>query len=260
MITVTEYSEQVCYIEIDRPGKLNALDKETIEKMIDFLKASASSAQFNVLVISGSNGFFSAGADLNWMKEGMTQSAEANIADAQLFNQLYRQMAEYPKPIIVRVDKGAYGGAIGLMACADVVITSPDAIFRFSETALGLIPATVAPYIVKKVGNGNARYLLLSGHLFNGDDAMLYGLVHILEPADTIETATRETAIQMAALGPKATQQTKKLLNQLDRATYNFDETTANLCASLIASARTTNEGQEGVTAFFEKRKPNWNR
>lgn len=204
MISVKEYTNQVCYIEIDRPSKKNALSKATIEKLINFLKTSASSSQFNVLVLSGSNGFFSAGADLAWMKEGMLQSDEENKTDAQLFNELYHEMSIYPKPIVAKVEGGAYGGAIGLMACADVVITYPEAKFQFSETALGLIPATVAPYIVKKIGNGNARYLLLSAHKFDGVDALGYGLAHLLVAEKELETTTRQTAEQMATLGPHA--------------------------------------------------------
>ena len=153
MIIVNETTNHVCYIEINRPDKKNALARSTIEKLINFFKTTDDSPQFNVLVLSGSNGFFSAGADLAWMKTAMHQTEEANQADAQLFNELYHAMSVYPKPIIAKVERGAYGGAIGLMACADVVITSPEAQFQFSETALGLIPATVAPYIVRKIGS-----------------------------------------------------------------------------------------------------------
>src|SRR5690554_1209074 len=238
MIVIKEYSNQVCYIEISRPDKKNALAKSTIEKLIDFFKTSVNSTEFNVLVLSGSNGFFSAGADLAWMKEGMQQSDEANEADAQLFNSLYYEMSIYPKPIVAKVEQGAYGGAIGLMACADVVITSPDALFKFSETALGLIPATVAPYIVKKIGGGNARYLLVSGIRFNGEDALRYGLAHILVHAEELVNTTRKTAEKMATLGPQAVKKTKKLLNYLDQDTFNITQDTKNYCASLIATAR----------------------
>ncbi len=253
MITVKEYTNQVCYIEIDRPSKMNALARVTIEKLIDYFKTSASSPQFNVLVLSGSNGFFSAGADLAWMNIGMRQSDEENHADAQLFNDLYHEMSIYPKPIIAKVERGAYGGAIGLMACADVVITSPEAVFQFSETALGLIPATVAPYIVKKIGNGNARYLLVSGHQFDGEDALAYGLAHLIVPAEDLDSITRQTAEQMATLGPKAITKTKELLNYLDQNTFNISQETKDYCASLIATARKTEEGQERVSSFFNR-------
>lgn len=254
MITIKEYTKQVCYIEIDSPNKMNALARSTIEKLIDFLKTSASSPQFNVLVLSGSNGFFSAGADLDWMKLGLSQSDEENLEDAHLFNTLYREMSHYPKPIVAKVEGGAYGGAIGLMACADVVITSPEAIFQFSETALGLIPATVAPYIVKKIGNGNARYLLISGHQFDGEDALAYGLAHLIVPTEELTEIARQTAEQMAALAPKAISKTKELLNQLDSNTFNISQETKEYCASLIAQARKADEGQKRVTSFLNRK------
>ena len=251
MITIKEYTNQVCYIEIDRPHKKNALTRSTIEKLIGFIKTSANSTEFNVLVLSGSNGFFSAGADLSWMKEGMKQSDEENQADAQLFNELYHEMSIYPKPIIAKVERGAYGGAIGLMACSDVVITSPEALFKFSETALGLIPATVAPYIFRKIGSGNTRYLLISGHQFDGVDALEYGLVHLLVTAKELEMTTRETAEKMATLGPQAVAKTKELLNFLDQKTFIISQETKSFCASLIADARKTEESQKRVGSFF---------
>lgn len=253
MITVKENINRVCYLEIDRPDKKNALSKSTIEKLIDFFNTSANSSEFNVLVLSGSSGFFSAGADLAWMKEGMNQSDEENQADAQLFNELYQVMSSYPKPIVAKVERGAYGGAIGLMACADVVITSPDAQFKFSETALGLVPATVAPYIAKKIGSGNARYLLVSGHQFDGGMALRYGLAHILVLSEELENITRKTAEQIADLGPTAVTQTKRLLNYLDENTFDISQETKNYCASLIATARKTEESQERVRTFFER-------
>ncbi len=259
MIKVKEYTNQVCYIEIDRPNKKNSLARDTIENLINFFKTSASSSQFNVLVISGSNGFFSAGADLTWMKIAMHQSDEENLSDAQLFNELYHEMSVYPKPIVAKVEGGAYGGAIGLMACADVVITSLDALFQFSETALGLIPATVAPYIVRKIGSSNAHYLLLSGNRFNGRDALRYGLAHQLVSIEELENITRQTAEQMATLGPQAVTKTKELLNYLDQKTFSISCDTKNYCASLIATARKSEEGQERVGSFFKRNKSQTN-
>ena len=253
MIAIREYTNKVCYIEIDRPDKKNALAKSTIEKLIDFFKTSGQSPYFNVLVLSGSKGFFSAGADLAWMKDGMKQSDEENRADAQLFNSLYHEMSIYPKPIIAKVEKGAYGGAIGLMACADVVITSANAQFKFSETALGIIPATVAPYIVKKIGSSNARYLLLSGHLFNGEAALSYGLAHIITPIEELDSTTRKIAEQMATLAPNATAKTKELLNYLEQISFNISEETKDYCASLISEARKSEEGQQRVSSFFKR-------
>lgn len=255
MITVKEYTNQVCYIEIDRPDKKNALAKSTIESLIDFFKTTAISSKFNVLVLSGSKGFFSAGGDLAWMKVAMHQSDGENLADAQLFNEMYHQMSIYPKPIVVKVEGGAYGGAIGLMACADVVITSPDGQFKFSEGSLGLVPATVAPYIIKSIGSSNARYLLVSGHQFDGIAALNYGLAHIVVQKDKVENTTRQTAEQMANLGPNAVAKTKELLNYLDQNVINITQETKDYCASLIASARKSADGQERVGSFFSRNK-----
>ena len=259
MIRIKEYKNKVCYLEIDRPNKKNALAKSTIKKLINFFKTTANSSEFNVLVLSGSNGFFSAGADLTWMNEGMKQTNEENRADAQLFNTLYHEMYLYPKPIIAKVDKGAYGGAIGLMACADVVITSPSAQFKFSETALGIIPATVAPYIINKIGSSNARYLLLSGHGFNGEAALSYGLAHILVSEQELNDTTDQTAEHLAALGPKATAKTKELLNYLDQKSFIISQETKDYCASLIAAARESEEGQARVSSFFKRTNSNKN-
>lgn len=259
MISIKEYTNKVCYIEIDRPNKKNALSKNTIEQMISFLKSSGPSPKFNVLVLSGSNGFFSAGADLAWMKQAMEQTDKENLADAELFNSLYHEMTVYPKSIIAKVQKGAYGGAIGLMACADVAITSPNTKFKFSETSLGIIPATVAPYIVRKIGGSNARYLMLSGHLFDGNAALSYGLAHIIVPTKEIDGATREIAEQMAILAPEATTKTKELLNYLDQKSFNISQQTKDYCAALIAAARKSDEGQQRVSSFFKRTNSNKN-
>lgn len=253
MIAIKEYTNKVCYIEIDRPDKRNALAKSTIEKLVDFFKTSGQSPDFNVLVLSGSKGFFSAGADLAWMKSAMEQTDEENEVDAQLFNTLYHEMSVYPKPIIAKVEKGAYGGAIGLMACSDVVVTTANAQFKFSETALGLVPATVAPYIVKIIGSSNARYLLLSGKLFNGDNALSYGLAHIIVPEKELDNTASKVAEQMARLAPKATAKTKELLNYLEQSSFNITQETKNYCASIIAEARKSEEGQERVSSFFKR-------
>ncbi len=253
MVRIKEVKNKVCYIEIDRPKQMNSLDKITIQELINFFKTSSDSLDFNVIVLSGSNNFFSAGADLKWMQQAVEQSYQENYEDAQLFNQLYQEMSLYPKQIIVKVKRGAYGGAIGLMACADVVITSSDANFRFSETALGLVPATVAPYILKKIGHSNANFLLISAHQFNGDDALRFGLAHKVVVYEEIDKTALQTAEEMAKLGLEAVVKTKKLINKLSENTFTVSNETQDYCASVIAKARTSHEGQERVKAFLNR-------
>lgn len=254
-----KYGQNVCYIELNRPEKRNALNRELIQQIIDFLKQTTDTTQFRVLVVSGKKNFFSAGADLEWMQRAREQTLGENIEDAQLFNQLYSTLYNYPKPIIACVEKGAYGGAIGLMACADIVTTTPDASFTFSETTLGLIPATVAPWVIRKTHTSFARMAFLTGKLFNGNEAKENGLVQFLFSPDKLIPKTREIANQIARNSPQAIKETKKLLNRIDNQFVPIDEELTQYCSTKIAEARVSESGQEGVSAFFEKRKPSWN-
>jgi len=261
MIYLTKkYAQQVAYIELSRPQKKNALNKDLIEQFIDYLEKTAESNQFRVLVISGKERFFSAGADLAWMKNAREQSHDQNMEDANLFNKLYETLYNYPKPVIASVEGGAFGGAIGLMACADIVTTTPDANFAFSETRLGLIPATVAPWIVKKAGTAFARSALIGGMKFSADDAKQNGLVQHIFPQEQIMPRTREIANHIARNSPEATKETKSLLNRIDHQIVKIDEELTYFCSTKIADARISEEGQEGVNAFFAQRKPSWNR
>ncbi len=261
MIYLTKkYTQNVCYLEICRHEKCNAFNRELIEQLITYLEQTSESSQFRVLVISGKNRFFSAGADLEWMQAATKQTKDQNINDAELFNKLYQTLFYYPKPVVCCVEGGAYGGAIGIMACADVVLTTPDAKFSFSETKLGLVPATVAPWIVKKTGNSFARQALLTGMTFNGTEAKEKGLVHFLFPPEKIQPKSREIASQIAQKSPQATKETKILLNRIDHQIVPIDEELTRYCSTKIAEARASKEGQEGVKAFFEERKPSWNK
>ncbi|MFO8000522.1 MAG: enoyl-CoA hydratase-related protein [Marinilabilia sp.] len=255
-----KYAGEVCYLELTRPEKKNALNKEMIGQLTDFLKQTAESPHFRVLVISGKGKFFSAGADLKWMQTASTQSREKNIKEANLFQNLYQTLYDYPKPVIVCAEGGAYGGAIGLLACADIVTSTPDAAFAFAETKLGLIPATVAPWIIRKTGIGFARWAFLTGARFNGTVASENQLVQYLFAPDKIQPKTREIANQIAGNGPRAIKETKLLLNRIDGEIVNFDEDLRLLCSTKIAEARNSAEGQEGVAAFFGERKPSWNK
>ncbi|MGM0377442.1 MAG: enoyl-CoA hydratase-related protein [Bacteroidota bacterium] len=260
MIHLTKkYAGEISFLELSRPAKKNALNKEMIEQIIDYLEKSADSKQFRVLVISGKNRFLSAGADLEWMRSAKEQGEATNRADADLFTKLYQTLFNYPKPVIVSAEGGAYGGAIGLMACADIVTTTPEASFAFSETRLGLVPATVAPWVIRKTGQAFARKAFLTGNVFNGTEAMENGLAQYIFSPDKIQPKTREIAGLIAKNGPGALRETKLLLNRIDGQIVSIDEDLTHYCSTKIAEARTSKEGQEGVEAFFAKRKPSWN-
>jgi len=254
-----KFSEGVCYLELNRPDKRNALSKKIVLELIRFFEETAHSKTFRVVLMSGSGGFFCAGADLEWMQEGANQTMDKNIQDAQLFNRLFESMSKYPKIIIIRVDKGAYGGALGLIACADIVSSSASAEFLFSEVLLGLVPATIAPYIIKRIGVTISKQLMLTASKFSGTEAHRIQLINYLFSEETLTVKTRELALKIAKNSPSALKQTKELVNRLAASIVSIDEEVQQECAQLIAKARISDDGQEGVSAFFEKRKPKWN-
>ncbi len=254
-----KYNRLICYIELNRPKKRNALNKELIKQLISFLLENNENNNFRALVIAGSHHFFCAGADLEWMRQGSRQSIEENIEDASLFNQLYHTLFNFQKPVIAEVEEGAYGGAIGLMACADIVVTHPEARFSFSETSLGLVPATVAPWVVLKTGISHARRVMLTASAFDATQAKEMGLVHHVVPKDKLSAKTLDIAEQIAGNSPVATKETKILLNRIANSIVHIDEAFMHNCSTIIARARLTKEGTEGVDAFFEKRDPFWN-
>ncbi len=254
-----KYERSICYLQLNRPDKRNALNQELVEQLIGFLKENETNNHIRVLVLSGSNHFFCSGADLEWMRRGSWQSMEQNVKDANLFSELYQTLYNFARPVIAEVEGGAYGGAIGLMACADVVVTHPETKFCFSETSLGLAPATVAPWVVLKTGITHARQAMLTAMPFDAIGAKEMGLVHYVVSREKLSSKAREIAEQIAGNSPAATKETKILLNRITNSIVHIDEDFMHNCSTIIARARLTEEGAEGVNAFFEKRLPSWN-
>jgi methylglutaconyl-CoA hydratase len=257
MKTINFYiKNQIAYLGLNRPDKRNALNKEMIEEIIHVLNHEKSNRSFKALVLYGEDNHFCSGADLEWMKQGAMQSKTENINDAKLFNILFNTLYTFPKPVICEVQKSAFGGAVGIMACADIVICEATSQFGFPEVKLGIIPATIAPYIITKMGSSNARKRLLVPHPFTAKDALQEGLVHYIADGIPVREKTEEIIQSVLQGAPDALIQTKALILRLEE---NMEEETAYLyCARVIANARTSAEGQEGVSAFLEKRKPIW--
>ncbi len=249
--------DQIAYLELNRPDKRNALNKQMIKEIISTLRENKGNRAFKVLVIHGSNNHFCSGADLEWMKQGIAQSKSENINDAKLFNALYESIYTFPTPVVCEVQKSAFGGAVGIIACSDIVICEEDSMFGFPEVQLGLIPATISPYILKKMGSSNTRKRLLLPQPFTAQEALNEGLVHFISDSVNIREYTIKIAQNITKGAPDALIQTKALIHSLEDS--SDDETTFLNCARMIAGARISKEGQEGVTAFLEKRKPVWN-
>lgn len=248
---------KIGYLGLNRPEKKNAINKTMIEEIIATLNEQKANRSFRVLIIYGEGDTFCSGADLDWMKDGIHQSKTQNINDAKLFTTLFETIHSFPTPVICEVQKSAFGGAVGIVASCDITICEPDSKFAFPEVKLGLIPATIAPYILSKMGSSNARKRLLNPQPFSANEANNEALIHYIAQDIPIREKTMEVANSVADAAPDALIQTKALIHRLEE---NIDEETSLLfCARLIANARTSFEGQEGVKAFFDKRKPVWN-
>lgn len=241
---------------LNRPDKKNALNPQMIQELTHFFDDEGGPAkEFRIVVLRGSGGFFCAGADLNWMKESAGFSAEQNKDDAQRLFDVFATLNRTPCLTVACVEGGAFGGGIGLISCCDVVLAAEDCRFSLSEVRLGLSPATISPFVTEKIGHSNARRLMLTAVLFNAQHGREIGLLHEICPPPELQAKLDETVEAALQCGPVAVAQTKDLLRRM----LSLSLPDARLQSSdLIAGLRTGSEGQEGLTAFMEKRKPNW--
>ena len=180
------------------------------------------------------------------------------MSDAKLFFDLYEKLYNYPKVVVSVVKKYAFGGAVGLLACSDIVIAEEDALFRFPEVTLGLVPATIGPFVARKTGSSFARRMMLTGEQFTVEQACQVGLVTDSVPVGEADIRLQQLLALVGKSGPQASVQTKRMINYF-MDNHEIDDHLAVYCIKQIASARASDEGQEGVKAFFEKRKCYWN-
>jgi len=234
----------VLRIAMARPERRNAFDAELIAELTD---AFVNVGDVRAVVLSGDGPSFSAGADVEWMRSSADLTYEENIADALRLRAMLDAIDGCAAPVVARVQGHALGGGCGLVACSDVVIAEPSAVFAFSEVKLGIVPAVISPFALAKIGPSAARRWFVTGERFAADVALRIGLVH--ELADELDPAVDAVLSELRSAGPEAARTAKALA----RAPRSAEET-----AQLIAAHRTSAEGQEGLRAFLEKRAPSW--
>ncbi len=240
----------VARVTLNRPEVHNALNAAMIADLKDAFGRLGSDTEARVIVLTGAGKNFSAGADLNWMQEAATQGFEANQQDAYKLARMLYTIDSCPKPVVALVNGAALGGGVGLVACCDIVVAQGTAQFGLTEVKIGLIPATISPYVTRKIGESQARRYMLTGERFDAETARRIGLVHeIGDDADTIISG-------LLANGPDAMADTKALIRDVAHATV--DEALLAMTAERIAARRASDEGREGIAAFLEKRKPRW--
>ncbi len=241
----------------NRPDKRNAFNAQMIRDITKVANDVGKMDEVRVMVVTGAGTAFSAGADLNWMKSMKDFSYEENIRDAEALADCMNAIYACPKPTIARVNGPAIGGGNGLVCACDIAIAAEEAIFSLSEVKVGLVPATIGPYVVKRVGEANAKYLMLTGRRFNGIEAAEYGLVNWAVPRDQLNEEVDNLIERLLTSGPNAMYMVKELIRNAPGMPYDEART---YTAKMIAELRISEEGQEGISAFLEKRKPSWSR
>jgi len=240
---------------LSRPKVHNAFNAAMIRELREALRSLGGDRSVRVVILSGREASFCAGADLNWMREIIHYSYEQNLQESLDLAGLLYDLYALPKPTIARVKGAAIGGGAGLVAACDIVVADAEAKFGLSEVKLGLVPACIAPYVLRKMGERWTRQYFLTGERFGGERAREVGLVNILAGPGELEAKVGELAGMLITSGPEALANAKVLLTRVPG--MSLDEA-QRFTAEMIARLRTSSEGQEGMAAFLEKRRPPW--
>ncbi len=247
---------QVVRLRMARPQVHNAFDDHLIVELSQALETVGNDPSVRIVVLEAEGPSFSAGADLNWMRGMAAASEDDNRKDSLALARLMRKLDELPKPTIARVQGAAFGGGVGLVACCDIAIGVPEARFGLTESKLGLLPAVISPYVIAAIGPRHARRYFASAEIFDAAEAQRIGLLHAVVNSTALDTAVQRQIELLLKTGPIACASAKQLVRAVcahaDGARHDADN------AALIARLRVSPEGQEGLSAFLDKRKPNW--
>ena len=246
----------VATVTLNNPDKHNAFDDMIISQLTDIFQSIAERNDIKVMVLDSTGKNFSAGADLAWMQRMANYSYEDNLKDATALAQMLKALNYLPQPSIAKIQGAAFGGAVGLACCCDIVIAASKASFCLSEVKLGLIPATIGPYVVNAIGLKAARRYFITAERFFANKAQQIGLVDEVVELESLTAEVDKMIATLLSNGPHAIQAAKKLA--LDVAFKECNETLIQETSQRIAQVRVSSEGQEGLTAFFEKRTPAW--
>ena len=247
---------KVATITLDRPEVRNAFNDTTIAELTLAFDSLGRSEMVRAIVLAANGPAFCAGADLHWMKKMATYSDAENQADALQLAAMLRAIYLCPKPVVARVQGDCYAGGVGLAAACDIMVAAEEVNFCLSEVKLGLIPATIAPYVIKAMGENAARRYFLTAERFSAQEALRIGFAHDVAPAAALESRVAEIVKALVSNSPNAVRQAKTLVRDVSGKT--IDDGLVNDTARRIAQIRASEQGREGVLSFLEKRKPNW--
>ncbi|MEM7497741.1 MAG: crotonase/enoyl-CoA hydratase family protein [Pseudomonadota bacterium] len=245
----------VATLTLDRPERHNALDAATIAALHEAATRLGADDAVRVVVLTGAGESFSAGADLGWMRAQAEATRAGRIVEARKLADMLGALDALPKPLIARVNGQAYGGGLGLMAVSDIAILERPGRFSFSEVRLGLTPATISPYVVRRMSGLRGREVFFSGRVFDADDAVRLGLAARAVERDALDGAIDAEIAPVLAAAPGAVAASKALLK---RIAPGPDKATVDATIEALADRWETDEAAEGIAAFFEKRRPSW--
>ncbi len=250
-----EREDGVATVALNRPDARNSLNAGLIEEITRSMEGMVQDAGVRAVILTGEGDFFCAGADIGYMRDTANFSYEDNLEDARRLAAMFGAVDECPKPVLARIKGAAIDGGVGLAAAADVVVVEEGTVFAFSEVRLGISPATIAPFVMRKIGHSQTRALFLTGERFDAAQAQEIGLVHKVAERGDLDETVRKKVEGLLAGGPEALATTKALLRELGDAAPGE---APKITARRIAELRAGEEGQEGLGAFLEKRKPRW--
>jgi methylglutaconyl-CoA hydratase len=253
-------SRGVAHVTLNRPEIHNAFDDKLIAELTKVFKALDKDKKVRMAVISGNGKSFCAGGDLNWMRKMKNYNRKENIADSAKLEAMFATVYNFSKPLIGVVHGAALGGGSGLTSVCDFVVSTDDARFGFTEARIGIAPSVISPYVIEKIGISYARAYFLSGAQFGADVAKDMGLVHRVVSSTTLPIAAEETIVEFLKAAPGAAQKSKALIKKIVALSGNTKGRDAirKLTINTIADLRVSDEGQEGIDALLNKRKPKW--
>ena len=247
---------QVATIALNRPEVRNAFNETMIAEITHAFLDLGGSAEVRAIVLAANGAAFCAGGDLNWMKAMADYTPEQNRADAAQLATMLRTIYQCPKPVIAKVQGDCYAGGLGLVSACDIVVAVDSAQFCLSEVKIGLIPATISPYVIKSIGESAARRYFITAERFSSETAQRHGLVHEVVAAETLDESVNQLLKALLTASPNAVTEAKRLVRAI--AGQPLTETLIADTVEDIAKIRASVEGREGVRAFLEKRKPSW--
>lgn len=252
-----EHDGPVTRLRLCRPEVHNAFDPVMIQEITEACGIVRADDHTRVLVLEGEGPSFCAGADLRWMRASVDWSEAENLADAHALAGMLHALDTLPVPVVARVHGAALGGGVGLVACSDIGVALRKARLGTTEVRLGLVPATIGPYVIRKIGASHARACFLTGERFSADEALRLGLIHhVVDDVAALDQTVARIVASLCAGGPRAQSACKKMLRTLESAGSRAQEDAE--MSRLISELRASAEGQEGLRAFLEKRAPAW--